>query len=567
MSKVNMESLLPFIEEAFNRGLDFQIPITGTSMNPLLYQKRDFVKIVKPTLPLKIGDIPLYRRNNGAFVLHRVVDIKKNGEYVMCGDNQFLLEHGITDSNIIGVAKTLIIDGKEIDVDTDADYIRHKNKYVKNVGRRYFLRRLRYKLYLVKKRLTEGGSRFAPTMNEAASGSVGDGLDRTGDNNLKKNIINVGSLLVSVIKSNIAGDIYTFSENTDFQKLFKLAQNHRVTAMVAPSVMKCDFADSQIKNIFAKELFKASARFTAQEKERCELSEELSQRNIRHCFLKGYKVNAFYDNPDSRYMLDMDLYVEKEKYSQAEAILINRGYEKTSNEDDKDAGYLKKPFLIVELHKELKYEYDKGYEYYKGAFERMYCKNGTEMLMTNEDFYVYILSHTAHHFATGGTGIKSIIDHFYLTKKLKPLCDSQTLQDNLSMTGLERFAEQLDSLSEFWFGKGECTPFVEEISEYIILSGVFGNEVNSYLGGISRGEYDRNKNSYFIRRILPPLETMRIRYGVLNKFPVLLPLFWVIRIAQALINPKAVSGEAKTVLSVDEAQKKDYEAFIGKMGL
>ncbi len=151
MQKLNMESLLPFIEEAFNRGLDFQIPITGTSMNPLLYQNRDFVKIVKPQLPLKLGDIPLYRRNDGAFVLHRVVAIKDDGEYVMCGDNQFLLEFGITDENIIGVVKTLIIDGKEIDADTDSEYLKHKNKFVKNIKTRYLKKRLKYKLETLKK--------------------------------------------------------------------------------------------------------------------------------------------------------------------------------------------------------------------------------------------------------------------------------------------------------------------------------------------------------------------------------------------------------------------------------
>ena len=151
MPKVNMETLLPFIEEAFSRGFDFRIPITGTSMNPLLYQNRDYVKIEKPVLPLKKGDIPLYRRKDGAFVLHRVVDIKENGEYVMCGDNQFILEYGITDANIIGIAKTLIIDGKEIDVDSDAQYLKHKEKYLKNIKTRYPARRLRYKLSLIKR--------------------------------------------------------------------------------------------------------------------------------------------------------------------------------------------------------------------------------------------------------------------------------------------------------------------------------------------------------------------------------------------------------------------------------
>ncbi len=151
MPKINMETMLPFIEEAFNRGLDFQIPITGTSMNPLLYQNRDFVRIVKPQLPLKIGDIPLYRRNDGAFVLHRVVAIKDNGEYVMCGDNQFILEFGITDKNIIGVAKTLIINGEEIDTDTNSEYLKHKDKYVRNIKTRYLKRRLKYRLDSLKK--------------------------------------------------------------------------------------------------------------------------------------------------------------------------------------------------------------------------------------------------------------------------------------------------------------------------------------------------------------------------------------------------------------------------------
>ncbi len=556
MPKVNMEMMLPFIEEAFNRGVDFQIPITGTSMNPLLYQNRDFVKIVKPVLPLKIGDIPLYRRANGAFVLHRVVGIKENGEYIMCGDNQFLLEYGISDANIIGIAKTLIIDGKEIDVDTDEEYLKHKNKYVKNVGTRYPLRRLRFELSKTKNTILKSSDIKNTTE-----------VPQNQKETVKNEIITTGRLIVSVIKANINGEVFAFAQDTDFNKLFKLAQNHRVTAMVAPSVMKCEFVDSQIKSAFAKELFKASARYTAQEKERSELSSAFSEKEIKHCFLKGGKVNAYYDNPDSRYMLDMDLYIEKEKYSLAEEILVSRGYEKSCNEDDKDVSYIKKPFLIVELHKEIKYDYDKGYEYYKGAFERMFCKTGSEMYMTDEDFYVYILSHTAHHFATGGTGIKSIVDHYYLAKKLRPQCNNELLTENISLIGLKDFAKEIDSLCEYWFAEGECNPLTEKTEEYIILSGVFGNEVNSYLGGISRGEYTDNKKSYFIRRILPPLETMKIRYNVLVKFPVLLPVFWGIRLVQALINPKALTSETKTVLSVDEQQKKDYADFIQKMGL
>ncbi len=143
-NKVSLAQLLPFIEAAFERNQTFKIEITGTSMNPLLYQNRDFVIIEKPSFPLNSGDIPLYRRADGSFVLHRVVGKDENG-YIMCGDNQFILEKGITDKNIIGVVCEMNIDGKKVLL-SDPDYIKHKEKFLKNAGTRYPLRRMRYKL-------------------------------------------------------------------------------------------------------------------------------------------------------------------------------------------------------------------------------------------------------------------------------------------------------------------------------------------------------------------------------------------------------------------------------------
>ncbi len=142
-TKLNLAAFLPFIEEAFGRNTTFKIPITGTSMNPLLYEKRDYVFIKKPSFPLEIGDIPLYRRDDGHFVLHRIVAKNEDG-YVLCGDNQFILEYGIKDENIIGVVCSMIIDGKTVDINDEA-YLKHKQEYVNNVKKRYPLRRLNYK--------------------------------------------------------------------------------------------------------------------------------------------------------------------------------------------------------------------------------------------------------------------------------------------------------------------------------------------------------------------------------------------------------------------------------------
>ncbi|MGN0526867.1 MAG: S24/S26 family peptidase [Acutalibacteraceae bacterium] len=135
-NKISMSELLPIILEAFDLEKSFKINITGTSMKPLLIQGRDYVEIVKPHLPLNVGDIPLYRRDDGSFVLHRVVAVNEDG-YVMCGDNQYVLESGIKDSQIIGVVKTICRDGRKFDVQSDEWYKKYTEKCLKKTVKRY----------------------------------------------------------------------------------------------------------------------------------------------------------------------------------------------------------------------------------------------------------------------------------------------------------------------------------------------------------------------------------------------------------------------------------------------
>lgn len=77
-------------------------PVRGVSMNPLLHEGEDTVVIVPKVGPLRRFDVPLYLRENGQHVLHRVVRVEEDG-YVMCGDHQRVLEHGVTDEMILGV--------------------------------------------------------------------------------------------------------------------------------------------------------------------------------------------------------------------------------------------------------------------------------------------------------------------------------------------------------------------------------------------------------------------------------------------------------------------------------
>ena len=77
-------------------------PVEGNSMMPLLDQKTDLVKLIPCQGVLRQYDLPLYRRPNGALVLHRIIKVKKS-HYVICGDNREIYER-VPHDWVIGLA-------------------------------------------------------------------------------------------------------------------------------------------------------------------------------------------------------------------------------------------------------------------------------------------------------------------------------------------------------------------------------------------------------------------------------------------------------------------------------
>lgn len=93
---------------------------TGRSMRPFLRSGEDLVQIeAKKDARFQKYDAVLYRRQGGKYVLHRIVRVLPDS-YVMCGDNCWELEKGITDSQILGVLTAVIRNGEKLDVSAPA---------------------------------------------------------------------------------------------------------------------------------------------------------------------------------------------------------------------------------------------------------------------------------------------------------------------------------------------------------------------------------------------------------------------------------------------------------------
>lgn len=115
--QVSLQELEPILRQTLEAGGSVRLPVTGTSNLPTLAPDRDLVTLVKAEQPLKKGDLPLYKRDSGQFVLHRVVSVQADGSYCCCGDHQWKKEPGIRPDQILGRVSQICRKGREISAD------------------------------------------------------------------------------------------------------------------------------------------------------------------------------------------------------------------------------------------------------------------------------------------------------------------------------------------------------------------------------------------------------------------------------------------------------------------
>ncbi len=110
--EVLFDDIIDIMIEKLNSGGTVTFTPRGKSMLPMLRDGEDVVVLSKPSGRIHLFDVIFYRRTNGVYVLHRVVNFDSDGSYVLCGDNQFELEHGVKDDDIIGVVTAFYRKGK-----------------------------------------------------------------------------------------------------------------------------------------------------------------------------------------------------------------------------------------------------------------------------------------------------------------------------------------------------------------------------------------------------------------------------------------------------------------------
>ena len=148
---ISLAESLPLLLEVIGAGGEFHIFPRGTSMLPLLREGTDSVMLAAIIEP-RPRDVILYRRDSGAFVLHRAISVK-NGLWTFCGDSQSLPEHGIRRDQMIAVMTGFYRGDRYVPCD-HPEYLRYAARIVRSLPFRAAKRKLRGKIHGLKLRLS-----------------------------------------------------------------------------------------------------------------------------------------------------------------------------------------------------------------------------------------------------------------------------------------------------------------------------------------------------------------------------------------------------------------------------
>ena len=116
IKEIQLEQLWPLMQEQLSAWETVLFAPRGTSMLPMLRQGIDNVVLSPVPEKLKKYDLPLYRRENGQFVLHRVVKVGET--YTCVGDNQFALEQGLRQDQMLALVTAFYRGSKVYRVDS-----------------------------------------------------------------------------------------------------------------------------------------------------------------------------------------------------------------------------------------------------------------------------------------------------------------------------------------------------------------------------------------------------------------------------------------------------------------
>ena len=284
--------------------------------------------------------------------------------------------------------------------------------------------------------------------------------------------------------------------------------------------------------------------------------------------LKGWELRKLYPEGVFRQMADIDILVRDYRYRQIEKLMAGLGFSaegKTILMHDK----FYKGSITAEMHKRLTDDSAEIKKWEKAMWENAVPTDMGEHVfrMKDEDFYIFHIVHMHKDLLDGCLGLRRIVDT-WLIQRAFPNLDRTYLDRSLGAMGLTLFEERMVALGKAVMGETQVDANSAILLASVFRYGIYGSAETHRLSHavIASGDsVGKASIRAMIRIVFMPYPLMKAHFPVLEKFPVLLPWYWMVRIFDKLKGDRnAIRGRLRKLdfRGLNEADYEEMKRFL-----
>ncbi len=337
----------------------------------------------------------------------------------------------------------------------------------------------------------------------------------------------------------------------DLTAVYKASARHSMQAITCFAIESLlvsdkDFSiDDKLLSEWKDAKNKAVRKLIFFDAEREKIFAFMNNHGIWHMPLKGVVLQKFYPKFGMRQITDNDILFDETFRKELRDYMESMGYECQAGGRTTHDVYKKAPVLNFEMHVSLYSPMvnDSWYDYYKNVKERLVNLGDCLYGFTDEDMYIYIISHNYKHYRFVGNGIRSLMDVYLLNKHLGQNLNREYITTELKKLEADEFEKDTRELSNKIFDPSfdlsELDEKGSEILAVTVLSGAYGTQeraVNTKLEGLKDSEgkvTTKVKMKYLLRNLFPDMEYYRELHPFFYKYRIFIPFFALYRIIRA----------------------------------
>ncbi|MDD6308629.1 MAG: nucleotidyltransferase family protein [Clostridia bacterium] len=378
--------------------------------------------------------------------------------------------------------------------------------------------------------------------------------------------------IIQLVYSGITGEKAEIPDNFDWQQALRAARAHGIEVLLYFGIFhsKIKMPEDLLLEL-KNRVFLLASQDAKQGYAIRTLMQAFDAKRISYLLLKGAALKNYYPHPEMRHMLDADILIQIEEYDKIKEIMEELGY--TFHLESNHEYIWIKDAMQVELHKYLIPSYNKDFfAYFGSGWDFVRKTQDGRCSMKDEDYFIYLFVHLAKHYRDSGIGIKPFVD-LWVYRRAKPDLNEAYMEKAMQKLQLFSFYENCMQLLQVWFAKGEENAVTERMTLHIFSAGENGTIENQQLSKAlkERNAMQSKKNLHtklFFKEIFPVYSTMRKKYPILEKVPILLPVFWLIRIASVILfKREEIKNSAEKMHRLTKENIDAYEEQLRFVGL